>query len=1115
MRVLLLLIALSCNALAAEYFVSLSGDNGATGLSEAAAFRTVQKGVDALKPGDTLTLLPGEYNEQVARKGLGSADAVTTLRAKIPGTAVLRGDVPVTGFKPAEGLRGVYVAPYQGPLEGVNESDSYTGLLRQPSPADLQFRKGAFHHDAKAGRLYVSSTDFRPASEHHYSVSILPGHGLHLEGPQRVVVDGICATGFRSLKEMSHHSQYAAYGIFLIDAKGCTIRGSTSWLNEGGIAVRSVKGKSENVIEDCTAYGNASGASSEGGNIIIFSPQADVIRRCVAYRSWRHGLRLYGRGGHSSAIEDSLAWGNRVDAFLKGEKEIGVLRRTVALGTGHALQVDHALVGGHNTYLPPGDTPLHSVPNARNQLEWDAEFADPVNFDFRLQGTSRLRASGPEGAHRGPHPWRDDVRFLRPDGDDAADGLSLKTAWKTLGHAVAQAKTGQTLYLAPGRYGGDVAVATERLTLAGRGEGQVRLTGQVVVKKANGAALRRIDFTQPLQIEGSNGVGVENCRFRGEEEGLSATRCEDLRLVHNEFTVFTKAGLRLTKCEGTYLESNLYDNRKAPAVVLAGGEEPVLYSDYNTYADAEASWRVGKKVRALKELPGDRYSTHWVPRYTPTEGGGLRLANELERKVAGAHGEGAGFHQEILREEVALTPPVVHSTSATTANVEWMANDAALFTLAWGKTPECLDGSDTYLQDDWVGSLVSYSLTGLEPGQTVYFRIRSVERPPVLGRRQKALPVAAEVTAPLKITTLAEDRAPRTWHVANDGSDSASGESRESALRSIQAAADRVGPGDTVLIHGGEYTECVFVRATGEKGRPIVFRSAPGERVFFASGGKQLGSAWSIRAKKEISLDGFSFGQFGPTGGGGDKRLINVYLCEGISITRCLSDQRGPGYSSAFLRVETSRNVRVANCVTYNGFDGINVQGVDDFVFEHNVLARPLTVGVQISVAPGGRAVLRNNIFTDSQPYKADAGIHYHEWGGYPRIEDTNNIYFLSKPASERQLYWLLNYTDGKAAPAHTKMSLPEYQRLFPSKGRPSVVADPLFAGMMHAKPAGLPPAKQSELLFPLGRVDFDTFFATNPEVVERGAGLQREAFREWSFPETFEKAAGKSMSLK
>ncbi len=66
--------------------------------------------------------------------------------------------------------------------------------------------------------------------------------------------------------------------------------------------------------------------------------------------------------------------------------------------------------------------------------------------------------------------------------------------------------------------------------------------------------------------------------------------------------------------------------------------------------------------------------------------------------------------------------------------------------------------------------------------------------------------------------------------VATTGDDTAAGSS-SSPLRSISAAAAKAGPGDTVTIRAGTYRESVVPPRSGEAGRPIVFRGAPGERV--------------------------------------------------------------------------------------------------------------------------------------------------------------------------------------------------------------------------------------------------------------------------------------------
>lgn len=69
----------------------------------------------------------------------------------------------------------------------------------------------------------------------------------------------------------------------------------------------------------------------------------------------------------------------------------------------------------------------------------------------------------------------------------------------------------------------------------------------------------------------------------------------------------------------------------------------------------------------------------------------------------------------------------------------------------------------------------------------------------------------------------------RTLHVAGEGNDANSGD-QEAPLRTIQKAAEVARAGDTVLVRGGVYRGHVFLRYSGEPGKPIVFRSVPSEK---------------------------------------------------------------------------------------------------------------------------------------------------------------------------------------------------------------------------------------------------------------------------------------------
>src|SRR4051794_26987970 len=69
-----------------------------------------------------------------------------------------------------------------------------------------------------------------------------------------------------------------------------------------------------------------------------------------------------------------------------------------------------------------------------------------------------------------------------------------------------------------------------------------------------------------------------------------------------------------------------------------------------------------------------------------------------------------------------------------------------------------------------------------------------------------------------------------TYFVAPTGADDAPG-TMERPWRTIQRAIDAAGPGDTVYVRSGAYTESVSLRRSGEPGRPITLAGYRTENV--------------------------------------------------------------------------------------------------------------------------------------------------------------------------------------------------------------------------------------------------------------------------------------------
>lgn len=104
-------------------------------------------------------------------------------------------------------------------------------------------------------------------------------------------------------------------------------------------------------------------------------------------------------------------------------------------------------------------------------------------------------------------------------------------------------------------------------------------------------------------------------------------------------------------------------------------------------------------------------------------------------------------------------------------------------------------------------------------------------------------------------------------HVATNGADTADG-SAGRPLRTIDRAAELALPGDTVLVHGGEYREWVRPRRGGLSGaRRITYQAAPGEHVVIKGSERvtgwepEQGTVWRATVPNAVFGDWNPFAQ--------------------------------------------------------------------------------------------------------------------------------------------------------------------------------------------------------------------------------------------------------------
>jgi hypothetical protein len=892
--------------------------------------------------------------------------------------------------------------------------------------------------------------------------------GIELLDAKRVRLEGLSVTGFRG------------EGILLHWPLRCVVSNCRAYLNGRGIRTDSGAPPSmtvgENVIERCIAWANQ--GDGLGANV----QKEDTIRDSLSFLNGSLGIRLYA-GSQISRMHDNLSWSNKDgDYHMKSGPAHHIVERCTGPGSwpfeSGGSHIRNCLVGVLPRLVSRAGSGIDFLNNIHLNdvlrdypgFNPDVEFADPANHDYRLQSISRFRRAGKNGCDLGAYPYRTNIFFVSPAGSDQADGLSVSSSWATVSRAARALKPGGTVYISPGRYAEDVVFTAGKQPagqtyIRARGTGTVELAGTVRIINSRQVSCERLLFTGPVSVSDGSEMLFEQCAFAGDKAGLSADKIEGLRVIHCEFSGGGNARIVLSGCSGIFLTGNRFDN-PGGAAVSADRPEAVLYSDYNAYRHPASAWRLGGKDIALGQLPNgwERYGK----------------AADSEAKMAlasGPYGRAAGKYRDDPGLVFRLAGPFVHAAGATSANIEWYASHRSRITLDWGTTPACTNGRIVDMQRFGVESeeFGSISLTGLSPQTKYYVKLHSVEpldTPRILtGAEWSAEPVSFE--------TALKDADPVTYYVATNGNDSAGGLTPDKPLRTITRAAALVRPGDTVRVAGGTYHECLYIRATGLPGRPITFSAQLGERVILDGGiNREMTKMVVGFDKSYLRVDGFymkNYTMYGPY-----TAAIRWFGGKDVRLSRMFLDGR-LGWPGELFTTRNVDDLLVRNCFGIGSMGGPSGGNCPRFRLENFVLLRNRIGGMQGGWAgrPEGRTVIRNSIITDCQANKIHQPI------GPISASDTtvleNNAYFL-RPERRIQL--------------DRRMNMAEFEEQALRDG--GLIGDPRFAKFYPEGPDALRMGFMNAdgAMNTNGDMHFADYFATNPEFIRRGIGLDPDAFR-------------------
>lgn len=192
------------------------------------------------------------------------------------------------------------------------------------------------------------------------------------------------------------------------------------------------------------------------------------------------------------------------------------------------------------------------------------------------------------------------------------------------------------------------------------------------------------------------------------------------------------------------------------------------------------------------------------------------------------------------------------------------------------------------------------------------------------------------------------------FYVAPHGSDGNPG-TKQHPWRSLQRAADRLGPGDRLVVRGGTYDEWVVIRRSGKPGARVTVAAYPGERPVLRGRLRVTGDYVAVR--------GFVFS--GGTSANATEVLVYVDGADHFRLSD--SELTGSAMSAIFLGdgADDARIVRnwIHGNGTHENYDhGIYWARGRSGLIANNVIEGNMAFGIQLYPDADGIVVANNTI---------------------------------------------------------------------------------------------------------------------------------------------------------
>jgi parallel beta-helix repeat protein len=1006
-------------------YVAADGRGQLDGVRPEKIYQSIAEAVSAAEPGDTVVVAPGVYHEAVILPPGGDINRPITIRAEFPGWTEMRGSVTVTGWEPVAEYPHVYRAPLEKVARLVVEAGAGKFYREAAGPAMVAEYPGSFFYDPEAKQLLVQPSGDRPIGDCVIEASVLPA-ALAGREPEPFgarhpiyagwIIEGLVVWG------------YYDSGIYIPNADGCEVRDCTAYFCGRGIFFQNAAGSA---IRRCRAFSCHTPFNREMGGIAIRGYfAACLLEDNVVHDTPDNGIRFYG-AHYGVTMRGNLVHDCRVGLQLKGEpytrrqleRHLGdfasfrdlpddldnLLEGNVAHRPtgGEAALIAHKSVFRRNTAIP-----VHSAVarGKEDNLELppeavgDARFADPEYHDLRLQADSPWRKE--DGGAVGSLPYDNSVRFVGPQGDDAAGGDSVAAAWRSLPHALGRLQPGQTLYLLPGVYPAPLdlrglrAEPDQPTRVRAHGRGRVVIDGE-----GQAAVGLLVDDCRHLTIEGLSVRGTteagvlirgsaqvlleENAVFGNAGNGIAlAGGNEDISLLTNVVTANEGAGLQIGADTPRLHLSGLTVRGNGVQLSFPGGQPSLWRSDRNNLGAPVA--RDGTTLHASlgnwRQAGGqDANSGDFDPGFVDAATGDFSLRPH-SLSLGRGHLHGAAGTSRVRPDagrDLSFEGVAVLDVRPDAADLIWETPVRETTRLvAYGTDPENLDRLLVQDLSFHFGHRHAVTLGDLEPGRRYYFRVgdrrlvgtyqpfhsyRYVwpERGPDITKRQyEAVPKEDTFSSRLHNfeTPAAAGVDGRVFHVSTDGDDAAAG-SAGKPWRTIARACSEARAGDRVVIGAGVYHETIRPLRSGTTDAPIVFEAEPGQRVEINGAREVLPAAVELVGKRNIVIRGLVFhGQREMGFHHADNGQVLVVDSRGILVEDCLFDGRMNYVTS--LRIHRSADVTARNNIFVSHHHAVVMSDNSGFLdIDHNSFLGPTELAVY--AVRNNRVRITNNIINE------------------------------------------------------------------------------------------------------------------------------------------------------